>query len=185
MNGVAILSSLFAVLLLQGCGYAQMTYFRKHSASMTDERRDWGLCGGNFLANGQLKAVIDKDILRCMTDKGYLTLNDYYVEQQVSFVSRRTPEKTYIEPEIIRICGFSQLDRKSKMPCQAEPYILKSQQASVVKCMSGHDFEPTLPRQGTAFRIIPDQDKVHPHFCLSLTPRNGKGGVSLFQTRWE
>ena len=174
---VAVLS-----LILQGCAYNEMTYFRKHRATVADERKDWGLCGGNFLPDGQVQPVMDADILKCMSGKGYQSLNDYYVEQQISFINRAKPSSFYIASEILDKCGFSQLREGI---CKHEAYILKKNLSRVMNCMSTNGYEAALPRYKSAYRIIENDRQLGRDFCLSLTPRSGKGGVSLGGARWE
>jgi len=170
------------VVILQGCGYANMTYFRKHQATIEDERRDWGLCGGNFFPDGKVRPALDAKTLECMNKKGYETINDYYVEQHIGFMNRQNPSKSYIESEILAACGFRW---HQDGICQNEPYIFKDRLAAAVKCMSRNGFEATPPRYKHGFRIVDGLRPPESLFCTSLTPRNKKGGVSLGDWRLE
>lgn len=171
------------LLVLQGCAYNQMTYFRKHKATVADERTDWGLCGGNFLPDGQVQPVMDTKILKCMSDKGYQSLNDYYVEQQISFMYRADPTKFYIDSEVEDKCGFSRL--RESFACKTYAFILKRNLSRAMACMSANGYDAILPRDKSAYRIIDDDRKLSQNFCLSMTPRSGKGGVSLGGARLE
>lgn len=170
------------LLFVKGCAYKEMTYFRKHGATVTDERTDWGLCGGNYLPDGQLESLVNTDILKCMSEKGYQSLNDYYFEQQISFVNRMAPTSVYIPFEILDNCGFNYLH---KGVCSQERYILKHKVSQVIQCMSHHGYEATLPRYKLAYRIIEERRGPSPNFCLALTPKNGKGGISIGGRRFE
>lgn len=174
---------LIIILVLEGCGYANMTYFRKHQATIEDERRDWGLCGGNFLPNGNITASMDAKVLKCMSKKGYETINDYYEEQHIGFVNREDPGKLYIDSQVLQECGFEK--RKEKNSICPDYYIYKSKLSAVVACMSRKGFDATPPRYKHGFRIIDGLSPPDPLFCTSLTPRNKKGGVSLGDSRLE
>ncbi|MBN8462456.1 MAG: hypothetical protein J0M01_06525 [Dechloromonas sp.] len=184
MNGSIRLCLSVAVLSLfmEGCAYKEMTYFRKPNATVAEERTDWGLCGGNFLPDGQVQPVMDEKLLNCMSKKGYQSINDYYVEQQISFKNRANPTSFYIASETVDNCGFSHL---SEGLCKHERYILKRNLSRAIACMSANGYEATLPRYKSAYRIIDNDRQLSGSFCLSLTPRSGKGGVSLGGARWE
>lgn len=171
------------LLFLQGCAYNQMTYFRKHNATVADERTDWGLCGGNFLPDGQVRPAMDANVLKCMSEKGYQSINDYYVEQQISFMYRANPSKFYIDSEVEDKCGFGRL--RESFFCKTEAFILKRNLPRVIACMSTNGYEAILPRYKSAYRIIDDERKLSKDYCLSMTPRSGKGGVSLGGARLE
>lgn len=180
-RGIYMAIAVIASLSIQGCAYNEMTYFRKHGATVPDERREWGLCGGNFQPDGQVWPTIDTSALKCMSEKGYQSLNDYYVEQQISFINRSNPDSIYIDNEILEQCGFRRVDGL----CKTERYIPKSQLSRIIRCMSGRSYEVTLPRYKSAFRIIENDRGLSPNFCLTMTPRNGKEGVSLGGWRFE
>jgi hypothetical protein len=183
MKQVALVVSLVAAIMLTGCAGNKMTSFRKHGASMEDERRDWGLCGGDFHANGRLRTTPNGTVVECMRDKGYLTLNDYYVEQHISFVNVRQPEQGYVPTDTLQACRFLQLD---KGLCSRGVFFLtKANLAASIKCMSSRGFEPTVPDQGSGFQIVDNVRTLSPNFCLSLTPRNQMGGVRFNGWRWE
>lgn len=175
--------SIFAMLFAQGCAQQGMTYFRKTQASVADERRDWGLCGGNFLANGEVLPKMTPKVLICMRDHGYQSINDYYVEQQLSFIDNvNSTVISIFDTQIDQYqCGF----RRTQGLCKVEPYIPRSRLSNVISCMSSNGYEATLPRYKSAFRIIEDTQEVSPNFCLALTPRSGNGGVSLGGWRLE
>ncbi|MEO5669860.1 MAG: hypothetical protein ABIR26_04125 [Ramlibacter sp.] len=179
---LAIVLSCAAALVLVGCAYGNMTSFRKHGASLEDERRDWGLCGGDFHTNGAPRVTPDGKVVGCMRNKGYQTLNDYYVEQKVSFVNLRNPEKKYVPTEALEQCGFSQFEKKGLC---SEFFVEKAKLPATIRCLSSWGFEPTIPDQGGGFRIVDDVRALPPNFCLYLTPRNGKGGVTFNGWRWE
>ena len=175
---VAVLS-----LVIQGCAYKEMTYFRKQGATVAQERTDWGLCGGNFLPDGQVRPEMDANVLKCMSEKGYQSINDYYVEQQISFMYRANPSKFYIDSEVEDKCGFSRL--RESFFCKHEAFILKRNLSRVIACLSTNGYEAILPRYKSAYRIIDDERKLSKDYCLSMTPRSGKGGVSLGGARLE
>jgi hypothetical protein len=179
---ITILFLMSILLFVQGCAYREMTYFRKHGATVADERADWGLCGGNYLPGGQLESLVNSDILKCMSEKGYQSLNDYYFEQQISFVNRMNPTSFYIPFDVLDKCGFNHLQ---KGVCSQERYILKQRVSQVLRCMSFHGYEATPPRYKSAYRIIEERRGPSPNFCLTLTPKNGKGGISLGGWRFE
>ena len=172
------------IVLVQGCAYNEMTYFRKHGATLEDERRDWGLCGGNFLADQQLSPVIQRGALTCMREKGYLTLNDYYEENFISFQSlnRENASPTLKEMEQ---CGLRTYKAKEKKACSGTRFVLTSDLAKVTQCMKLNGYEPTIPRFGKVVRLVDDPSKLHPNFCVFLSPKNRRGGVSFGGTRLE
>lgn len=175
----------FMCLLSQGCANKEMTYFRKHGASVEDERREWGLCGGNFLSDGQVSPITKRHAIECMKDKGYLTLNDYYEEQLISFYKANST-KVWPSVEEMDACGFS-ITRKDQVDrsCSGIRYILSDRLPKVTQCMTGFGYEPIIPRLGNDFRIIKDPAKLPRLFCLYYSPKSGKGGVSLGGWRLE
>ena len=69
--------------------------------------------------------------------------------------------------------------------CGTERYILKARLSNAIDCMSRLGYEPVLPRYNWAYRIVDNDRDLRPNYCLSLTPRNGKGGASLGRWRLE
>lgn len=168
---------------LQACGYREATYFRKNKATLEDERREWGLCGGNFYSNGRLSPVISVPVINCMHDKGYLTMNDYYEEDHISFLNSKTPEETFIYEDDRNACGIKNTIKNSI--CEGQSYIVKDTLPNVIKCMRRRGFEPALPRNKAAIRLIDDEKTLSNTYCLTLSPKNKRGGISLFQWRLE
>lgn len=182
MNKYVTYILLMFALLLEGCAYKEMTYFRKHTATVDDERRDWRLCGGSFLPDGQVSPNVDPKVLQCMNEKGYQSLNDYYEEQQISFVNNLGPDPWYVPGNILDACGFRRL--KDGI-CGSTYYVEKYDIAKVMRCMSSHGYRAVPPRYKSSFRIIESKTPPNSNFCLYLTPKNGKGGVSLGGRRLE
>lgn len=90
VRGLFLAVSLGATLV--GCGASEATFFRKHGATVKEERVDWGLCGGNFQPGGAVRPNFDPELLRCMQAKGYATINNYYVEDFVWWMHRTEEE---------------------------------------------------------------------------------------------
>jgi hypothetical protein len=181
MNIVLVL--LPVLLGLQACGYREATYFRKHEATLEDERRDWGLCGGNFYPSGRLIPVISPPVLKCMHEKGYLTMNDYYEEDHIAFIDSKNPEETLISEDDRNACGIKNTGRDSI--CWIQNYIVKDTLPNVIKCMRRRGFEPALPKNKSGYRLIDNERTLSKLYCLTLSPKNKKGGISLFQWRVE
>jgi hypothetical protein len=173
---------ILVALFLSACATNQSTYFRKHQATLADERKDWGLCGGDFFPSGALKPEISEEVLHCMRGKGYETLNDYYVEEHVGFVRNDNPEDFRLEPGVLRTCGVRWPE---KGLCSYQGYIPKRILQDFVKCMSSYGYQVALPRWKLGIPVVDDRRDFDPLFCMYLTPRNSKGGVSLGNRRVE
>lgn len=182
MKKYRVLSLILLVAMIQGCAYNEMTYFRKHGATLEDERRDWGLCGGNFLADQQVSPIINREALTCMSKKGYLTINDYYEEQFISF-QRLTRDNSPPTVSQMEACGYRMY--KASNTCKGHWFVLTSDLPKVTQCMSRYGYEPTIPRFGKTVRLVEDPTKLHPVFCTFLSPKNRRGDPSLSGNRLE
>lgn len=110
-------------------------------------------------------------------------MNDYYEEDHIWFLNVKNPEKTYINRDVERDCGIKTTRRGSL--CESEAYIVKDTLPNVVKCMRRRGFEPALPRNRVAYRLVDNERTLPSNYCLTLSPKNKKGGISLFQWRLE
>jgi len=175
-----LLIGVFASFLVS-CASSQATYFRKLNASVEDERRDWGLCGGDFYPSGLVKPQVSESILQCMVSKGYETLNDYYIEEHIGFVRRDKLEDYYIPIATLSNCGMTWLE--SGAICKHQGFVLRETLPSFVNCMSRAGYALALPRYKMGILIVNDLDTLSPLFCAFLTPRNQQGGMSLGNRR--
>ncbi len=172
---------LLSLLLLTACAMNESTYFRKYEASLGDERREWGLCGGSFFPSGQLRPEVTSTVIECMRRKGFETINDYYLEEHVGFIRKDNLEDYYIGSDVLEACGMHWLSDESTF-CKTYGYIPRRSLPSFVNCMARNGYELTLPRYKLGFRVVDDPPPDR-NFCMVLTPRNQKGGVSLGNAR--
>lgn len=153
-------------LLIGGCATHQTAHFRKPGASLEAERTDWGLCGGNFYPSGIVRAEADATVLKCMREKGYLTHNEYYVEQYVEFVNRVRPESSAGKHEAGLSCGMLLTTTGF---CQGRAYIPRSRLPGFIQCMSTRGFDEVLPHDGFALRILEHGQVLDGNFCILRT----------------
>lgn len=172
-------------IALTSCGLTQATYFRSYSATQEDERAAWGLCGGDFLPNGQLDPKIEPRVVSCMRNRGFLMINEYYVEDHIDFVLRSDPaERFYIYTDL-KECGAQAVDSGICSETHFGLHVDRRDVPALSRCMSRKGYTPALPRYKQGLRIIENGREINGNFCLSLTPRNQKGGVSLGKYRFE
>ena len=166
---INIAAPLLVASLLASCATTQNTYFRKADASRADERADWGLCGGDFFPDGSVRPDFDRSVLSCMYEKGYRTMNEYYVEQFVDFYDPRSPQDVNSPSfDTKKACG---VERYSGGICDFQNVVDRSKLKSFVSCMTAKGYRPILPRSSLAVRIIENGEEVTQAFCLMLQRR--------------
>ena len=170
------------LLVLVGCSATESTFFRKHGASREQERIDWGLCGGNFLENRMLEPSTDPTLLNCMRSKGYSTFNEYYYESKIEW---RKKDNKSEEPlvSLLKNCGV--LEMKQPSSCEGYIYLYRQDLPAISTCLNQNGYEPSLPRQKGGIFIFDKNERVDGNFCLYLSPRNKKGGISFGAYRLE
>ena len=157
---------LLITLSLASCATTPNTFFRKVDASEADERMDWGLCGGDFFADGSVRPDFDRSVLNCMYGKGYRTMNEYYVEQFVDFYDPRSPQDVNSPSlDTLVACG---VERYSGGLCDSQNVVDRRKLSSFVKCMTAKGYRSVLPRTRWAVRIIENNEEITSSFCLML-----------------
>lgn len=176
--------SLFLALFfaVNSCGYREATYFRKYQATQQDERTAWGLCGGDFLPNGRVHPTIEREVIDCMRSRGFVTLNQYYVEDHIGFSSIRDPADNFYIKQHLEACGVVY---PPETICEIFPYVFRNELSEVSSCMAERGYTPSLPRYKQGVRIFEEHAAVPKLFCLTLSPKNQRGGISLGSSRIE
>lgn len=177
---VAVL--LTATIILSACISTDTTYFRKNGTTVEDERIAWGLCGGNFYENGTPHPVMSKDVLNCMGGKGFQTVNSYYAETLVAWArpdSNGVYTRHYNE---LKACGARYF---SEGLCEGNLFILHSEFNELNRCMNAKGYVAAIPRNRGGIRVFRELDEVSRSFCLYLTPKNQKGGMSFGDWRLD
>lgn len=165
-NKFIFVMALATTSLITSCSTMQLTPMRRANASMSDQRRDWGLCGGNFLPNGMVRPDYGASVIACMRSKGYQTLNDYYVEQHVDF-SNINDRYVYAPKDVLRQCGVQYV---ADTLCSNQGYVMRSRLPQVSSCMQRKGYSLSLPQSFVdSVRILEDNKPFSPLFCLDMT----------------
>ena len=117
-----------------------------------------------------------------MQAKGFFTQNAYYEEQHIDYYLRSDPSDRFKINVDLKACGAK---FHEDGVCSFYPFAFRSQVSSISHCMQRKGYEISLPRYKSGVRIYERRQEVSKNFCLSLTPQNRLGGVSLGKFRIE